>query len=143
MSTHKRRAILVAHKAQLKPLSTGGSVWITRGLPPSAARPCFTLYDDSESVEIGTIHPAPRPQQRILSMVVTGWTIYDVNDPEKSEERLDALALAIEQTVVKATDCDDLQLIGTEKQLDEDDPKSSSVTLRYSISYRTTEQNPV
>lgn len=143
MAEHIRRGFLTDIKTQLKPLTQNGSVWITRSLPPSAARPCFTLFDDSETSEITTIHGGNRPQRRDLSIVVIGWTVYDVNDPEKSEQRMDAAALAIEQTLVKPTGADDCYLISTEKNLDEDDPKSSSVSLRYQIIYRSTERSPV
>ena len=143
MAEHIRRGFLTDIKTQLKPLTQNGSVWITRSQPPSAARPCFTLFDDSETSEITTIHGGNRPQRRDLSIVVIGWTVYDVNDPEKSEQRMDAAALAIEEKLIKPIGADDCYLISTEKNLDEDDPKSSSVSLRYQIIYRSTERSPV
>ncbi|WP_427501375.1 hypothetical protein ACQE3E_06650 [Methylomonas sp. MED-D] len=143
MSTSLRGVIVDCHKAQLKTLVPNGEVWRTRAEPPSNTRPCFTLYDDSETVQTLTVHPAPRPQQRELQLVVVGWCLYDVGDPELAEQRMDALALSIEQTITPRAGTDDLQLQGIEKLYDDVEPRSSSVTLRYLIKYRTTERNPV
>jgi hypothetical protein len=139
---HIRRKILEDIRTQLKALSDIGGVWIQRVAPSRAAYPAITLYSESETVEILTIHTVPRPQERVLNVSIVVW-ISNTPDDEKSEYDMDAFALLVEQTVRTPTNAIDCYLTATSFQFSEDDATLSAVTLTYTIIYETIEFSPV
>ncbi len=139
---HKRRAYLEALKAQLVASGDFLGVWIQRTPPVRNVYPCVTLFSEGETVDMQSIHPAPRPQVRTVNVSVNAW-LRGGTDPEKPEASMDDYALSIEQTISKPAGCNDLRLISTDYREDETDPEIFVVALSYQLVYRSTESSPI
>lgn len=137
---HKRRAYLEALKAQLDVPGFLGA-WIQRAPPMRNVYPCVTLFSDSETILVESVHQAPRPQVRTVNISVNAW-LRGSTDHEKPEIDMDACALLIEQTLRKPTGANDLILIGTDYREDENDPEIFVVALTYQLVYRSIEFSP-
>lgn len=138
---HKRRALLEALQTRLKTLPGFAGVWIQRFGPSRLAFPSITLYADAETVETRSIHPQPRPQQRILTVSINIWIRGSPND-EKAEVDMDAAALLVESVMICPAAADDILLIATDFKVSEEEPEIHVFTLTYQIAYQTTEFTP-
>lgn len=138
---HIRRLILQDLRTQLAALPEFNAVWIQRVEPARGGQRSITLHDESEEVDTLTVHAAPRQQDRALIVVVTAWIRGSVDD-EKVESDMDAAALSIETGLIVPSNALDMILIGTTKNVSEDTPDLSSISLSYRIDYLTTERNP-
>lgn len=138
---HLRRAYLEALRAQLQTLTGFGGVYIKRVTAMRMAFPVITLYADAETVDTLTIHPPPRPQERVLTVAVNVF-IRGAIDDEKAEADADALALLIEQKLRKPAGADDLILVATDFVVAEDEPEVHVLTLTFKIEYQTVEFSP-
>lgn len=139
---HKRHALLEALQTQLKTLDGFAGVWIQRLGPSRLAFPCVTLFADAETVATLTIHPQPRPQDRVLTVSVSAWIRGTVDD-EKAEQDMDDAAVLIESVMTKPAAADDIVLVATDFNVDEIDPEIHSITLTYYIFYTSIEHSPV
>lgn len=137
---HIRFALLEAIKAQLKTLPGFSGVWIQRIGPTRNAYPALTLYGDAESVDTLTLHPAPRPQDRVLTVSVNAW-IRGTADDEKAELDMNEASVSVEAVVRKPAMADDLVLVATDFTVAEDEPEIHVCTLTYHVSYSTNEFN--
>lgn len=138
---HIRRTFLQALRMQLKTLLGYGGVWIQRSAPRRETYPAITLFSDSETVEIMSVHTPARPQERSLTITVIVW-LKGGPDFEKAEADMDGFALDIEQTVKLPAGADDIYLVSTEFQFAEDEPDIHAVSLTYKLDYNTVEFNP-
>ena len=143
--THIRRSYLDDLKTQIKPLVTSGKiggVWIQRAKPSRTAYPLVTLYAENEPVETLVIHAGDRPQDRNLTISIDIW-IRGSPDDEKAERDMDKACELVEPILNTPAGADDMQLINTEFQVNEEDPELHTVTLTYQIKYNTVERNPI
>lgn len=138
---HKRHALLEALQTQLKTMGGFAGVWIQRIGPSRLAFPCVTLFVDAETVATLTIHPQPRPQDRVLTVSVSAWIRGTVDD-EKAEQDMDDAAVLIESVMTKPAAADDIVLVATDFNVDEIDPEIHVITLTYTIFYTSTEHSP-
>jgi len=139
---HIRRAILESIRTQLQTLPDFSGVWIQRVPPTRNAYPCITLYANNENSETMLIHPRPRLQDRVVSVSVNAWIRITV-DAEKAESDMDNAALLIEQAMNSDFGADDVRLVATDFQVDEEEPELHAATLTYEIDYTSTESNPI
>lgn len=141
---HIRRAILEDLKGQLKALVDAGKVsvvLIQRAKPNRNTYPLINLYSENEQVDNLQIHDIARDQDRQLNVSIDGW-IKGSPDDEKAEKAMDALALLIEQTLVRPANAEDFRLTGTDQQFADEELLLHTVTLTYQIDYSTIERNP-
>jgi len=138
---HIRRNILEALRTQLKTLTGFAGVWIQRIGPPRDSFPSITLYAEAETVEHLTLHPTPRPQERIITVAVSIW-VRGVADDEKSEIDMDNFSAEVEAVLTQPTTANGMILIATDFTVSEEEPEIHVVTLTYHISYFSTEFNP-
>lgn len=135
---HTRRALLEALQTQLKTLTNYSGVWIQRAAPIRNAWPAITLFSDSESAEILTIHGSPRYQERVVTVSIIVW-IRGTPDNEKAESDMDAAAADIEAALSLPTGATDFYLLSTDFNVDEEDPEIHAITLSYRLIYETIE----
>lgn len=145
---HIRRALLEDLRAQLKTLTGYGGVWIKRTEPTQNLARTITLFDDNEDVETLTIHAPARPQDRIVTVSVIGW-VRGAVDSEKVESDMDDVAYEIENKLRRPTTtvggiqvCSDMVLVGSNKNVSEQQSDLSSITLSYRLDYQTIEFAP-
>ena len=145
---HIRRALLESLRTQLKTLAGYGGVWIKRTEPTQNLAKTITLFDENEDVETLSIHSPARPQDRALLISIIAWIRGSI-DNEKTEADLDAAALDIEMKLRAPTTavsglqvCTDMHLVGSNKQVSENQADLSSITLTYRIDYQTMEFTP-
>jgi hypothetical protein len=137
MAVHKRRKILNDLKTSLLTLGYAGAR-NTRYRPNLVAYPYITYWVESENTQTLTVHPQPRPQDRKFTVSVRSWRA-GTPDTEKPETDMDADAVAIEAVMTKPTNADDIELLATDFDTEEDDPQIHHVTLTFLVSYNSTE----
>lgn len=139
---HIRRKFLEQIREQLKQgMPKVGGVWIQRIPQQRAAYPSITLYAETDEATLESIHQSPRPQGRLVSLVVTGW-VRGSPDDERAEREMDVLAEQIEAVVKAPAEANDLHLVTTEFQVDEEDVEIHTVNLSYLLSYCIDEFSP-
>ena len=112
--------------------------------------PYLLVYVEQESLSQMTVHPGAA-QDREATVIVRGFLL--LSDNETAEDRMDAMAAAIEarltlsalQGVAATAKVTGLQLEGTEMEIvgeDELKPTHAVMTMTYQITYTTAEGAP-
>ncbi len=142
---HVRRQWLNALKAQLKTIPEFAKRVLNQRTPPKNQYPSVTVYSVTENTAIENIHPAPRSQERTLTVHVNLY-IKTTQDDEKLESDIDSYTALIEAVIKAPEGVNDLQLIETifpEVFPDEEKLEVAEVNMIYLLRYDTTEFSPV
>lgn len=121
----------------------------TRIPPMQQVWPYVLLWFDNESIDETTINPAWW-QMRVGTMTIDCRTQLPMRETESLENRLDEMALEIEQKLVSsasvaAVDIKNIRLLNTAMDVildDENNPSYGSARMTYEIKYCTNEGTP-